>query len=44
MEMAKNLTISEKQINKRFVFQNMELINAHEKKGRKHYFIIGALL
>lgn len=28
MEMAKNLTISEKQIKKRFVFENMELINA----------------
>ena len=34
MEMAKNLTISEKQIKKRFVFENMELINAHEKKEK----------
>ena len=43
MEMAKNLTISEKQIKKRFVFENMELINAHEKKRGKHYFAIRPL-
>jgi len=41
MEMAKNLTISEKQIKKRFVFENMELINAHEKKGESTILLLG---
>ena len=41
MEMAKNLTISEKQIKKRFVFENMELINAHESKGESTILLLG---
>ena len=41
MEMAKNLTISEKQIKKRFVFENMELINAHEEKGESTVLLLG---
>lgn len=41
MEMAKNLTISEKNIKKRFVFENMELINAHEEKGESTVLVLG---
>ena len=41
MEMAKNLTISEKEIKKRFVFENMELINAHEEKGESTILLLG---
>ena len=41
LEMAKNLTISEKEIKKRFVFKNMELINAHEKKGQSTILLLG---
>ena len=39
--MAKNLTISEKEIKKRFIFKNMELINAHEKKGQSTILLLG---
>jgi len=41
LEMAKNLTISEKEIKKRFVFKNMELINAHEKNGQSTILLLG---
>ncbi len=41
VEMAKNLTISEKEIKKRFTFENMELINAHEKKGESTILLLG---
>ena len=41
MEMVKNLTISEKQIKKRFVFENMEHINAHEKKKESTILLLG---
>ena len=41
LEMAKNLTISEKQIKKRFKFENMELINAHEEKKESTILLLG---
>jgi len=41
LEMAKNLTISEKQIKKRFKFKNMELINAHEEKKESTILLLG---
>ena len=41
LEMTKNLTISEKEIKKRFVFKNMELINAHEKNGQSTILLLG---
>jgi KDO2-lipid IV(A) lauroyltransferase len=41
LEMAKNLTISEKQIKKRFKFENMHLINAHEEKGESTILLLG---
>ena len=41
LEMAKNLTISEKEIKKRFVFKNMELINVHEKNGQSTILLLG---
>ena len=37
---GKNLTISEKEIKKRFVFKNMELINAHEKEQSTICFLV----
>ena len=39
--MAKNLTISEKEIKKRFVFKNMELINACEERGQSTILLLG---
>ena len=39
LEMAKT-AISEKEIKKRFVFKNMELINAHEKRTKHHCFLV----
>ena len=41
VEMAKNLTISEKEIKKRFVFKNMELINACEERGQSTILLLG---
>ena len=41
LEMAKNLTISEKQIKKRFKFENMELINAHEQRKESTILLLG---
>ena len=41
LEMAKNLTISEKQIKKRFKFENMHLINAHEEKDESTILLLG---
>lgn len=34
LEMAKTLTISSKEMNKRFVIKNIEVINEYEKKGK----------
>ncbi len=41
LEMIKNLTISEKQIKQRFKFENMQLINAHEKKNESVILLLG---
>lgn len=41
LEMAKNLTISEKNIKKRFVFKNIDLINAREKQGQSTILLLG---
>ncbi|WP_417357525.1 lysophospholipid acyltransferase family protein [Flavobacterium sp.] len=40
-EMAKTMTISDKEIEKRFVFENIELINEYEKKGKSIALFIG---
>lgn len=41
LEMAKNLTISESDIKKRFKFENMELINASEERGQSTVLLLG---
>lgn len=41
LEMAKNLTISERNIKKRFKFINMDLINACEKRGQSTILLLG---
>lgn len=41
LEMIKNLTISEREIKKRFQFENMHLINAHEQKGESTILLLG---
>lgn len=41
LEMAKNLTISEKNIRKRFVFKNIDLINTCEKRGQSSILLLG---
>lgn len=41
LEMAKNLTISEKNIKKRFVFHNIDLINACEKRNQSSILLLG---
>jgi KDO2-lipid IV(A) lauroyltransferase len=41
LEMAKNLTISEKEIKKRFKFENIHLINECEEKGQSTVLLLG---
>lgn len=41
MEMAKNLTISEREIKKRFRFIDIELINQEERKGQSTILMLG---
>jgi KDO2-lipid IV(A) lauroyltransferase len=41
LEMAKNITISEKQIKKRFRFEGVELLNAYKKQKRSSILQLG---